>query len=616
MENIEIPKRLAIFQCHDKDGIIDDYIPYLLRDLLENIEMLVIVVNGKLTAEGRFKLEKLTPHIFVRADEGFDAAAWKEAMINYLGWERIAGFDELILLNDTFFGPFYPFREIFEEMDQRSIDFWGLTAHAAITSPSNLCPYSYWPAHIQTYFIVIRKKMFSSYEFRHYWETQPLFRSKEELINRNEVVFTKHFEDAGFTWEVLCDASDWDGKFLDGSVINHYAFNTYELLTKRKYPVIKRLNFGCPYSDHLLFTSGSQLKKSMEYIDSHTGYDVSLIYQNILRVYNIADIFYNLHLIHILSKRYSLHDGNYEYRAAMVFHIGYIDMLEYVYPYISGLPKCVDVILTTKPEQNVEKIDQLFSPVLGSRLRVLCVKDRGQDLAALLVAAKNYLNCYDYIGFCHDKKLMQSEPMTVGSGVQDLIIENTIGSAHYVENILDFLERHSEVGFLSPPPPNHGSYFSKFGVRYWGADERCIARTKALAKRLGLTVDISKDKWPLAIGTAFWCRREALAPLFDYPWTYEDFPPEPLPADGTLNHAMERILPFVAQQQGYLSGWVMTDEYASLEITNIHYRLTQVLLSGDVDSIGLRGALVRYVKKHLPKPLWGIARKIKRLLRW
>lgn len=96
--------RLGIFECHDKDGIIDDYIPYLLNDMMENLTDLVVVVNGKLTPEGRRRLLEITPQVFVRADEGFDAAAWKEAMIDYLGWEKVSQYDELVLFNDTFLG--------------------------------------------------------------------------------------------------------------------------------------------------------------------------------------------------------------------------------------------------------------------------------------------------------------------------------------------------------------------------------------------------------------------------------------------------------------------------------------------------------------------------------
>ena len=616
-------KRIAIFQCYDKDGIIDDYIPYLLNDLKENLDTLVIAVNGTLLPESREKLTKLTPHVFVRGDEGFDAGAWKEAMIDYLGWDKLAGYDELVLLNDTFFGPFYPFREVFDEMDKRPVDFWGLTAHGECSVHSDLCPYPYWPEHIQSYFIVIRKKMHTSYEFKQYWEKQPCYQTREELINKNEVVFTKYFEDKGFEWAVFVDTSDLDE---NQRTINHYTYNTYELIKNRHYPILKRFNLGLPYQDHLFHTNGSQTRKCLEYISSETVYDISLIYKNILRVYNITDIYNNLHLNYVLPKQYQSKNHDRKSRALFIFHISYVDMLDYLRPYICGLPDDVDVILTTKPERNCPVVYQYFHPFLGDRLRVLQARDPGRDLSALLVTAAPCFDGYDYIGFCHDKRSKKDVRVTIGAGFQECILDNTIGSSMYVENVLNLLDEHPELGLLCPPPPHHSEYFWLVGNR-WTC---CFDQTKNLANRLGLTVDIAPDKQPLAIGTAFWCRRDALAPLFQYPWTYQDFPPEPLAVDGTLNHALERIFPFVAQQQGYLTGWVMTDEYAALEINNIHYMLDEAVQDTAIafqafdafenfirgNRIGVKGALVIYIKKHLPKPFWGIARKVKHLLRW
>lgn len=63
-------------------------------------------------------------------------------------------------------------------------------------------------------------------------------------------------------------------------------------------------------------------------------------------------------------------------------------------------------------------------------------------------------------------------------------------------------------------------------------------------------------------GSVFWFRVKALAPLFDHGWKHEDFPPEPLPQDGTISHAIERIYPFVAQGAGYYPAQAMSADYA------------------------------------------------------
>jgi lipopolysaccharide biosynthesis protein len=49
----------------------------------------------------------------------------------------------------------------------------------------------------------------------------------------------------------------------------------------------------------------------------------------------------------------------------------------------------------------------------------------------------------------------------------------------------------------------------------------------------------------------FWARVDALRPIFAGQFGWEDYPEEPLPYDGTLLHAIERLLPFVAQKTGY-----------------------------------------------------------------
>ncbi|MNI63665.1 Rhamnan synthesis protein F [compost metagenome] len=66
----------------------------------------------------------------------------------------------------------------------------------------------------------------------------------------------------------------------------------------------------------------------------------------------------------------------------------------------------------------------------------------------------------------------------------------------------------------------------------------------------------------MALGTVYWARVDALRKLFEHEWKYEDFDVEPLADDGTLSHAVERILEYVAKDAGYGSKWVMTDRYA------------------------------------------------------
>lgn len=59
--------------------------------------------------------------------------------------------------------------------------------------------------------------------------------------------------------------------------------------------------------------------------------------------------------------------------------------------------------------------------------------------------------------------------------------------------------------------------------------------------------------------------------LFKRHWTYDDLPDEPVPADGTILHALERIHPFVAQASGFYSAWVHPETAAATYMNNLYY---------------------------------------------
>ena len=53
------------------------------------------------------------------------------------------------------------------------------------------------------------------------------------------------------------------------------------------------------------------------------------------------------------------------------------------------------------------------------------------------------------------------------------------------------------------------------------------------------------------VGSMFWARRGALSDLYDLGLNWEDYPIEPLKYDGTILHAIERLLPLIAEKNGY-----------------------------------------------------------------
>lgn len=562
-------KRFAIYFFYDKDGIVDDYNIYLLNDLKKNIDKLLVVCNGNLTTEGRSKFETVADDILVRENVGFDVWAYKEGM-EYYGWDKISGYDEMILFNFTNFGPVYPFKEMFDEMDNRDADFWGIVMRYGFPhDPYKKCKYGYIPDHVPSSFMVIRNRMLCSSDFKNYWDNMRPINSYEESICYHEAIFTIDFYKKGFRYTLYIDTEDlkeyWD-----------YPLMLYplELVKNRRCPVFKRKSFYNIYEEFFISSCGQATAEFYDFLRNNTDYDVNLIWDNILRTTNMSDVKDRMQLNYILPKDFSKPNTSKHRKIALMLHIYFEDKIDYCYNYASSMPENADVYITTDTEEKKQLILQKFCELKCRKLEVITIKNRGRDVSALIIGCKDYVTGYDYICFAHDKKSTHLKPYIIGESFSYKCFENILASKNFVQNVIQTFEENPRLGMLVPPPPNHSVYYSTIGYE-WGHN---YENTNALAEKLKLTVDLNRHKPPIApLGTMFWFRAKALKKLIDYEWKYKDFPAEPVKGfDGNLMHSVERIYPFVVQNEGYYTGWLMSDSFARMEITNLYYMLRDI----------------------------------------
>ena len=204
-------KRLGIFFFYDAEGVVDDYIPTLLNGFRPYLSEMTIVCNGKLNEAGEKILSSYTNNLIVRPNEGFDVWAYKTAMESY-GWEKLVSFDEVVLFNATIMGPVYPFSEMFETMDQRDLDFWGITKfHKVPQDPFGRSPFGYLPEHIQSHFHAYRRSLIESKSFQDYWDNMPPIKSYYDSVGLHESLFTKRLADKGFKWDTYVNTDDLEG---------------------------------------------------------------------------------------------------------------------------------------------------------------------------------------------------------------------------------------------------------------------------------------------------------------------------------------------------------------------------------------------------------------------
>ena len=565
-------QRLGIYCFYDKYGHAASFIKTFLDDLMDNLDDLVVVVNGQLSDQARQLFSEYTKTIIVRENKGLDVAAYKQAILT-LGWEKLESYDEVICLNDTVMGPVYPFREMFACMDRKDVDFWGITAYAGETVDKEQIP-----THLQAYWHAYRRSLVSSPAFHEYWETMPLWKDYAEVTRKHEMTFTKHFTDLGFTW-----ASYIDWRKYQGYSSYPLLYMPMQIVRDDRCPIFKRRSFFVDYSAYFDQTAGQPALDLYEYLRDHTDYDVDMIWDAILPSYNIDDIRKAMHLDYVLPSQAINPQTHDRPRSAFIYHVYFMDLLEDTCHYIASLPEETDLYITSTEDKIPQIREYMLQHGISHQATFIPVINRGRDVSALLVAACPVVlsGKYDVIGFAHDKKSSQNQENghhgTESQGFAYKLMENTLGSEAYVKNILTLFAENPRLGQVTPPPPYHALYFAHTIPHDWGANYEITK--ELLEDRLGIHVPLSPTKpTASAMGSCYWFRVEALKPLFEYGWKYEDFLPEgQMGEDGTISHAIERANGYICQSRGYYPAWVLSDRYARIEVDSLFYTTAMMM---------------------------------------
>lgn len=287
---------------------------------------------------------------------------------------------------------------------------------------------------------------------------------------------------------------------------------------------------------------------------------------------NVYDIRKNEKLMYVLSKNVTAFDLKDEFASsvAVAVNLYYEEMSDFFFSYLSAIPEKIKIYIISS---NPLILDAASNHFEGKKNVILLEKNnRGRDISALLVAFREIAFQYQYICFIHDKRPKPDLPD------EDILFwtknlwENTIGSKEYICNVLEVLDSSDKLGALVPPEPISDNICVWFENAWYGSYE--VARE--LAQELQLQCNISEEKSPITFGTVFWAKTCALEKILKKEWCYIDFPEEPLPDDGTINHAIERIIGYVVQDAGYKTGTIMTNTYAELLLLYLQDSMTHI----------------------------------------
>ncbi|MBD3942017.1 hypothetical protein IF188_09950 [Microbacterium sp. NEAU-LLC] len=555
-------RRIVFYLLHDSRGDVDDYVVYKLRELRPFVQHIFVVVNGELTDEGRSRLDQVADTVWVRDNVGFDVWGYKTAMARF-GADRLAEFDELILMNYTWFGPVGSFAPVFDRMNEQPVDFWGMTDYGAET-PNPYTRTGVLHRHLQSHWIAVRRSMFTSDEWRVYWDEMPVITTYTESILTHESRFTHHFEELGFTSAVAFAVDDYPSQ--------HPALLNADLLLDDGCPVLKRRAFFHypPYLDRHAVIGRWTIEKAASY-----GYPVEMLFQNLVKNSQPKSLYADASMMEVLPDVDVSYDPGHPLRLAAVAHIFYEDMTDELLDRLVMLPSAFDLFITTTDDEKAAHIQAVLDQradekVARSEIRVL-PSNRGRDLSAFFIACRDVLEPgrYDLVVKIHSKKTVQ-DSYNAGRYFKYQQLDNVLNSPGYAANAVALFQKEPGLGLAFPPMIHVG--YPTMG-RGWYANR---APAEALAKDLGIRVPFD-DISPLAPYGCFWyARPEALRLLVDHEWTYEEYAAPDQHRDGSLAHVQERLISYAAAELGYHTRTISALEHTAISHVALDFKLDQM----------------------------------------
>lgn len=535
-------KRILIYLTYDKQNIVDDYIGYFLGSMRSMVDNMIVVCNMPRIERGLHNLTDYADQIFYRENVGLDCGGFKDALCRFIGWEKLKEYDEVILANDSFYGPFEDIRPIFLEMESRQLDFWGLMKRGngkyGMTGSD--------PEHILSFFYAFQAPMIHGKDFQSYWEDMPYYKDYMTVVKQYERQLTRHFSDLGYRYDTYVDTAPNESTNPRNQFFQ-CDYLSYEMITKRKFPFLKRKQLSY---NPLYMQTQENLAQSIAYVDRHTDYDVNFIWENLIRIMNPADLQRSLGLQFILNDR---EEGCLQ--ALVIVQASWENAVDTVCEYLGRIRTVCEVQIFTACARIVEEYRAHGYHAALSQ---------ATDIELLL---ETDLENYRYLCLIHDCDLSSEQiPSCTGKSYFFNVWENLIKNAGYLNEIVKLLDEKRHVGMIMHPVPIFSFWIGKLEWEWKNRYEKI----KQEIEELGLKARIDLDTPPVHVTNNFWVKADIIK-------SFAKKSEKHCKKEEVSSDAYEYLWTYMVQDCGYLTGIVESTFYASMNEVNYHYYLRTMM---------------------------------------
>ena len=227
-------------------------------------------------------------------------------------------------------------------------------------------------------------------------------------------------------------------------------------------------------------------------------------------------------------------------RAAIHLHVYYPDQLAGIAERLKLNASAPDLFISATSERTAAQTREALSGYRGRIVDVEVTPNLGRDIGPLLTQFGAALSAsYDIIGHLHTKKSALLENPSFEEAWNTFLLENMVGGkggGSMLDLILASMASDPAIGIVFPDDPH---------VLSWTGNR---SHAEALAARIKCGELPEQFNFP--IGTMFWTRSAVLKRFVELELTWGDYESEPLPVDGMMVHAIERLFGVVPGVMG------------------------------------------------------------------
>ena len=223
-------------------------------------------------------------------------------------------------------------------------------------------------------------------------------------------------------------------------------------------------------------------------------------------------------------------------------HLYYEDLLDEFCGYLEHIPEKFDLFISCRPDADTSAIRKRALKIANvGKLTVRQGENRGRDIAPFYVLFGKELCKYEILLHIHTKKSLYTGEEK--KEWRQWALDGVLKSENSVRETLDLLRNgkanaglvFGEMTPTLPPMALHWLYNGKKG--------------QEVLKKLHMTFENHMLFYP--VGSFFWAKTKAIRPLFEMGMTYASFEKEEGQIDGTLAHALERVIACVVRGRNY-----------------------------------------------------------------